>query len=126
MQPMYSDVRDLSTRSIIESVQSNPAGALIYDASAGGAFRPDASATRLVAAVAFVKAAGLENQAAGATLPLSVADASSIPAQWRGFVAVALQKGFLSLDGSSFNPNRPVSRFELAQAMNRIVRIAIQ
>jgi serine protease AprX len=126
MNPVYTDVRDTATRGLVESVQLNPSGRLIYDAANGGAFRPDNSATRLVAAVAFVKAAGLDNQAANAVLPLSVADASQIPAEWRGYVAVALQRGFLTLDGNNFSPNRAVTRFELAQAMNRIVRLSIQ
>ncbi|MDQ3797879.1 MAG: S8 family serine peptidase [Acidobacteriota bacterium] len=128
--PMYSDTRDLTTRSVVESVQSNPSGKLIFDASTGGAFRPDASATRLVAAVAFVKAANLENLAATAVfspddvIPIPN-DANSIPSEWRGYVVVALQKGFLKLDGgNNFNPNRAVNRLELAQAMTRIVRAA--
>jgi serine protease AprX len=123
LNQMFTDVRDLTSRSIIESVQSNPSGRLIFDAPAGGQFRPDHAATKLVAAVAFVKAANLENQAASAVLPLSVTDASAIPTEWRGYVAVALQRGFLTLDpGSRFNPNRSIIRFELANAMNKIVR----
>jgi serine protease AprX len=120
--PMYSDISDLTTRSVVESVQSNPSGKLIFDASNAGAFRPDDSATKLVAAVAFVKAANLENLAATTPFPWAIADANAIPSEWRGYVAVALQKGFIKLDGSYFNPNRPINRLELAQAMNKIVR----
>lgn len=121
--PLYADVSDLPTRSLVESVQSNPSGRLIFDAG-GSAFRPDDAASKLVAAVAFVKAANLENVTATTPFPWAIADVNSIPSEWRGYVAVALQKGFLKLDGNYFNPNRPVNRLELAQAMNRIVQTA--
>src|SRR5688500_1447868 len=55
---MFTDVRDIYSRNLIESLQSNPTGALIVDATAGGRFYPYNSATKLVAAVALVKAAG--------------------------------------------------------------------
>jgi serine protease AprX len=119
--PMYADISDLTTRSVVESVQSNPSGRLIFDA-AGSAFRPDDSASKLIAAVAFVKAANLENLTATTPFPWAIADVNSIPNEWRGYVAVALQKGFLKLDGNNFNPNRPINRLELAQAMNKIVQ----
>jgi serine protease AprX len=120
--PMYSDISDSTTRSVVESVQSNPSGKLIFDAASGNAFRADDAATKLVAAVAFVKAANLENLAATTPFPWAIADAGSIPSEWRGYVAVALQKGFIKLDGNNFNPTRPINRLELAQAMNKIVR----
>ncbi len=56
---MYSDVRDLTTRSAVESVQSNLTGKLILDA-ADGKFYPYNAASKLVLAVAYVKAANLE------------------------------------------------------------------
>ncbi len=121
--PLFTDVRDRTTRNVVEGVQSNPNGRLFVDATAGGRFYPNESATRLVAAIALVKAANLESLAATASLPASVADANSIPAAWRGHVAVALQNGLISLDGNSFNPNRAVTRLELAQAMNAIIRL---
>ncbi|MDQ3131757.1 MAG: S8 family serine peptidase [Acidobacteriota bacterium] len=117
---MFSDVSDFTTRSAVESVQSNPSGKLIFDASNGSAYRPNEATTKLVAAVAFVKAAGLESLASDATLSLTVSDSSSIPAQLKGYVAVALQKGFLTLDGNEFNPNRSLSRLELTKAMVNI------
>ena len=115
--PMYGDVRDLTTRNAVESVQSNAAGKLILDISGGTNFYPYNSASKLVAAVAYVKAANLDNVAAISTLPLNVADAALIPAAWRGYAAVALQKGWVKLDGNSFNPNRAITRMELAQAI---------
>ncbi len=117
---MYSDVKDSYTRSIVESVQSNQSGKLIYDANTGGAFRPDNLTTKLVAAVAFVKAAGYENLASSTFLSTSILDYSQIPAEYRGYVAVAIQKGFIKLDGLYFNLNRPLTRLELAQAINKI------
>jgi serine protease AprX len=110
---LYSDVLDLAGRNAVESVQSNPAGSLIFDAVPGGLFRPDESATRLVAAVALVKAAGLDSLAAASTLPINVTDAGTIPLQYRGYAAVALQKGWLSLSNNKFNPNNSITRLEL-------------
>lgn len=118
---MFTDVRDMSTRNAVESVQTNPDGKLFYDASTGGRFYPDNSSSRLVAAVAFVKAANLDSQATSATLPFTVTDAASIPTEWRGYVAVAIQNGFVTLDGSKFNPNRALTRLELARAVNALL-----
>ena len=118
--PMFADIGDLSTRNAVESVQSDPTGKLFYDAQPGGNFYPDRSTTRLAAAIAFVRAANLENLAATSSLP-GVSDASSIPSQWRGYVAVAIQMGYLTLDGTQFNPDRAVTRIEAATALNLIV-----
>lgn len=113
--PLFVDIKDSTTRNPVESVQSNPNGKLFYDASAGDKFYPNNSVSRLVAAVAFVKAANLDGQAATATLPSTVSDVLSIPSQWRGYVAVALQRGFITLDGNQFNPNRGITRLEIAR-----------
>ncbi len=115
---MYSDVRDVSSRNSVESIQSNPTGALVADAATGGRFHPNSNTTKLIAAIAYVKAAGLESQTASTGLPFTMSDAASIPAQWRGYVAVALQRGFIRLDGNSFNASRSITRIELAQALN--------
>jgi hypothetical protein len=118
---MFTDVRDASSRNAVESTQAFPSGALFYDATTGKRFYPYNGATKLAAAIAFVKAAGLNCQAASASLPLTVSDASSIPAAWRGYVAVALQRGFVSLDGNAFNPSRSLTRIELAKSLNTLV-----
>jgi hypothetical protein len=60
------------------------------------------------------------------TLPVTVTDAAQIPTEWRGYVAVALQKGLLSLDGNSFAPNRALTRIELAQALIESSKISIE
>lgn len=120
---MFTDVRDLYTRNAVESVQSNQTGRLFYDASPGGRFYPYNSVSRIVAAVAFVRAADLETEAATASLPLTVTDAAQIPASLRGHVAVALQKGYLAVDASGrFNPNRPLTRIELAHSLTTLIQ----
>jgi hypothetical protein len=119
--PMFTDVRDDDSRNVVESTQASPSGALFYDATVGKNFYPYNGATKLAAAIAFVKAAGLSSQATCASLPLTVSDASSIPFAWRGYVAVALQRGFISLDGNAFNPSRSLTRVELAKSLNTLV-----
>ena len=119
--PMFIDVRDADSRNAVESAQSFPSGSLFYDATPGGKFSPLNGATKLAAAIAFVKAAGLKSQACSASLPLTVSDTSSIPLAWRGYVAVALQRGFISLDGNAFNPTRSLTRVELATSLNTLV-----
>jgi serine protease AprX len=119
---MFTDVRDTESRNAVESTQAFPCGGpLFYDATTGKRFYPLNGATKLAAAIAFVKAAGLSSQAAYASLPLTVSDASSIPLAWRGYVAVALQRGFISLDGNAFNPSRSLTRLELATSLNTLV-----
>ena len=120
-QPIFTDVRDVSTRSIVESVQIGPSGQLIFDAVPGGRFYPNNNVTRIVAAVAFVRAAGLESSASNASLPLTVVDSLTIPAQYRGYVAVAVKQGFMSLDGNRFNPSRAITRMELSRSTNVLV-----
>lgn len=121
--PMYLDVRDKYGRSIVESVQSGPAGALIFDAEKNGRYRPYDGTSRLVAAVAFVRAAGLESRAATAVLPLTISDAGTIPQQLRGYVAIALQYGFLQPDGDRFNPSRAVTRIEAVRGLAAILNL---
>ena len=124
--PLFSDVRDLTTRGAVESVQNFPGGKLFIDVSTSGEFRPHNTASKLVAAIALVKAANLQSLTSSAILPATVTDAAQIPNEWRGYVAVALQKGFLSLDGNSFAPNSALKRIELAQAMLKLSSSAIQ
>ena len=119
--PMFTDVREVNSRNVVESVQTAVNGGLIFDAAAGARFYPYNASTRLASAIAFVKAAGLDAQAASATLPATVTDAASIPLEWRGYVAVALQQNFLTLDGNAFSPSRSLTRIELAKALNELV-----
>jgi serine protease AprX len=126
-QPRFTDATDKATRIMVESVQSSPCGALFNDASPGGLFRPDDRATRLIAAIALVRAAGMRSQAeslAGASLPLS--DASMIPSSLRGYVKLALDNGLMTADGGIFRPNDAMKRIELAHAMVGMARLATQ
>ena len=85
--------------SFVESAQASPGGALFTDVTKGGRFRPTDGVTRLVAAVALVRAAGLRGEAeAKANTPLAFLDALTIPADLRGYVAVAVSRGFISSD----------------------------
>lgn len=120
--PVYSDVRDMTTRGVVESVQMSPNGKLILDSSNNGKFDRNDAATKLVTAIALVKANNLDSLASVSTLPLTVTDASSIPAAYRGYVAVALQKGWLSLDSNKFNPNNAVTRLEITKAIVALTR----
>lgn len=122
--PLYSDVRDLTTRELVESVQSFPNGKLFVDATTGGSFNPYAPTSRLIAAVALVKAAGFENLVA--STPLTTPDALTIAPEYRGYVAVALKKGLLVTQGANFNATRALTRLELAQAMVRLTQLAVE
>lgn len=119
--PMYFDVRDAATRNAVESVQADASRRMFYDVASGSRFYPHYNASKLVAAVAYVRAANLEHLAATSTLSPTVTDAMSIPADLRGFVAVALDRGFISLDGTKFNAGRSITRLELTLALNRII-----
>jgi serine protease AprX len=126
-QPRYTDATDIATRIMVESVQSAPGGPLFTDASTGGPFRPDDRATRLAAAIALVRAAGLRSEAESkAGISLSVSDAFSIPSNLRGYVWVALNRGLMNSDGGVFRPNDPMKRFELARAMVEMIDLATQ
>lgn len=126
-QPRFADVRDGMTLLAVESAQASPTGALFTDVAFGGNFRPDAAASKLTAAIALVRAAGLRAQAealSGTSLP--VTDANLIPSNLRGYVSVALSQKLLTSDGSLFNPNRALTRAELAHAMAVIMKLATQ
>jgi len=126
-QPRFTDATDKVTRNIVESVQSAPGGPLFLNTAPGGPFRPNDRATRLTAAVALVRAAGLRSQAdslAGTSLPLT--DAASIPSNLRGYVKVALDRGLMTADGNVFRPNDAMKRFELAKGMAGLARLATQ
>ena len=66
-RPTYADVQDATTMNYVESVQAAPGGAFFPDATPGTRFRPNDGVTRLVAAIALVRAAGLEHEAATAS-----------------------------------------------------------
>ena len=124
-QPLYQDVRDSTTRLFVESVQTSPTGPLFVDVSGSG-FRPSDSVTRLTAAIALVRAAGLRSDAeASAGTPLAFLDAASIPSQYRGYVSVAVSQGLLQGD-ALFRPQAALTRAELAHAIAVIERRAVE
>jgi len=116
--PTFRDVRDRTTMLAVESCQHSPRGALFHGTDAGGSFSPHAPADRLAAAVALVRAAGLQAEAeAKANDPLlQLTDAASIPALLRGYVSVAVSHGLLAPDQSAFRPQTPMTRLDLARA----------
>ncbi len=124
--PSFSDVTDLTTRNAVESVQNSPDGNLFFDVTIGGNFNPNQNAGKLVSAVAFVIASDLDTQQnlSTATLPLTVTDAGSIPANLRPYVAIAINNGLIDLDGNKFNKNRPITRLEHAKALVRLKNLA--
>lgn len=116
-EPIHPDVQDRATRLFVESVQTASSGSIFPDAAPGSQFRPYAGVTRIAAAVALVRAAGLRSEAeARAGTPLAFLDATSVPAELRGYVSVAIAEGLLRSD-SLFRPQSPLTRGELAQAM---------
>lgn len=119
--PSFVDVQDTTTMNFAEGAQS-----LFYDAVRGGAFRPDDRATRLVAAVVLVRAAGLRAEAeskAGVFLPYT--DAASIPYELRGYVQVAVTNGLMS-SAQQFNPSGALTRAELARGVSTIIQMNMQ
>ena len=126
--PTYRDVRGAAAMIYVESAQHAPQGALFTDVERGGSFAPNDAASRLTAAVALVRAAGLQAEAEAAqSLPLAtVLDAGSIPSALRGYVRVAIARGLLNTTNSNFRPQAPLTRLELAQAMVAMQKLQTQ
>ena len=122
---MFSDVDDLQMRNAIESSQTNPGGRLFYDVGTSGSFLPNSPVNRLVAAVALVRAAGLEGSVSTASLPPGVTDAASIPVELRGYAAVAIQHGLLKLFRNRFRPSDSLARVDLAIALSKLVGLPL-
>jgi len=124
----YRDVRNSSLMLFVESVQHAPQGALFTDVERGGAFSPNDTVGRLTAAIALVRAAGLQSEAEAAqTLPLTtILDAGMIPAALRGYVRVTISRGLLSTSNAYFRPQAPLTRLELAQAMVAMQKLQTQ
>lgn len=117
-KPSFTDVTDSTTMLFVESAQSAPNGALFTDVTSGGKFRPDDYATRLAAAVALVRAAGLQSEVTAAALrPLGVKDAGEIPMALRGYVLVALDHGLLLAEDGYFKAQSAITRAQLAHSL---------
>ncbi|MDB4868342.1 MAG: S-layer y protein [Cohnella sp.] len=82
----------------------------------------DKPATRLWASVLLVKAMKLEAEAqAKMDTQLPFRDSNEVPAGSVGYVAVAIDKGLVAgYSDNSFQPNKPVSRAELAAILARL------
>lgn len=123
---LFPDVRDLSTRNAVESAQNNPDGKLFYDATTGNNFNPNSNASKLVATVAFVIASDLDTpqNLALSIMPLTCFDTYKIPSQYRPYVALAINKGLIKLDGNKFNPDRSLTRLEMTKALVKLKNLA--
>ncbi|HEX8071544.1 MAG TPA: S8 family serine peptidase [Pyrinomonadaceae bacterium] len=126
-QATYRDARDPLTMLAVESVQRAPGGAFFPDAVGARSFGPDAAVDRVTAAVALVRAAGLQAEAESSSNPLvGILDAPNVPTQWRGYVAVALKRGLLAADNLTFRPQAGLTRLELAHALVVMQQLATQ
>jgi hypothetical protein len=108
----------------VESAQHAPDGALFPGVERGGAFAPDGTVNRLVAAIVLVRAAGLQREAEAAanTSTLFFRDSAEIPDEWRGHVHVAALRGLVPSD-ETFRPGGNFTRAELAQALSVIAKL---
>lgn len=83
--------------------------------------QPESAASRLWVATMLVKALGLEDEALKKmNTKLDFKDANAIPAGSVGYVAVAVEKGIIyGYDNGTFQPNKPVTRAEIAAFLDR-------
>jgi hypothetical protein len=101
----------------VESAQSISNGSIFPDAVPGSPFKPNDGVTRIAAAVALVRAAGLRSEAeARAGTTLAFLDGYTVPSELRGYVSLAVSEGLIHGD-SLFRPQNPLTRAELAQAI---------
>jgi serine protease AprX len=125
-QARYTDVRDLTTRNFVESVQFSSATAFFPD-DGSNRFRPDNFVDRLTAAIVLLRAAGLRSVAeASNSTPLTVLDGAQVPYNLRGYVTVALSRGLLNADNNYFRPQSNLTRAELAHALTVIEQLELQ
>jgi len=96
-------------------------GFLIFD---GASLSPMKPLTRLEAAIMLVKAAGLDAEAkARAGADLEFKDEEKIPAHLRGYIAVAVENGFVNgYEDGTFRPERTLTRAEWAALLDRLDR----
>lgn len=96
-------------------------GFLLFD---GAHLSPMAPLNRLEAAIMLVKAAGLDEEAqARADAALTFTDMKQIPSRLRGYIAIAVEKGFVNgFDDGSFKPMKPLTRAEWAALLDRLDR----
>lgn len=87
----------------------------------GGNVDPKAPALRYWAAMLLVKAAGLDAEAqARMGDPLSFTDAADIPQGYAGYIAVAVDQGFIrGFPDGTVRPNDPITRAQMVALMER-------
>ncbi len=87
---------------------------------AGGVLQPHRAASRLWTVTVLVKAMGLDAQARQrAGEQLGFKDEAAIPAELRGYVAVAMDAGLVAgFPNGTFRPHQPVTRAEMAKMLD--------
>lgn len=86
----------------------------------GKAFQGKKPATRLEATIMLIRALGIEDQAKAMDgSSLTFADKPAIPASLAGYVALAVEKGIITGISNTFQPNKPVTRAEMAAMIDR-------
>jgi serine protease AprX len=112
----------------IETVSGARARRVLIDPLGMSAFVTAAYVTRLDFAVSLVRGAGLEDEAeARAGESLGLVDEDKVPAELRGFVAVALERGLIdtmSADGGAlFDPKGKIQRVSAARFLLRVLEL---
>jgi len=86
----------------------------------GKAFQGLKPATRLEVTVMIIRALGLEDQAKATDgSSLTFTDKAAIPSSLLGYVALAVDKGIITGINGAFQPNKPVTRAEMAAILDR-------
>jgi serine protease AprX len=98
----------------VESVANSPNGNLLN--LSGGPFQPKAKITRLTAAIAYVKALGLANQALTAQNP-GLSDWNLLPPETRGYASLAVQLGIIKPVDGAFGASKTITLSELAEQL---------
>ncbi|MDB4895882.1 MAG: putative S-layer associated protein [Firmicutes bacterium] len=113
-----ADIPEWGRKAILAGLRE---GFVVFD---GASLSPMKALTRLEAAIMMVKAAGLDAQAqarAGASLDFK--DADKIPARLRGYVAIAVESGFVTgYEDGTFQPGQILTRAEWAALLDRLDR----
>lgn len=97
-----------------------------------GTFQPNKPVTRAEAVAMVLKATGLAEEAnrkvsesVYGTVGLPFKDAKSIPNWAKGFLTVAVEKGYLTEDQvGNFQPNKPATRIWVAKLLVRALKVA--
>ncbi|HKQ96253.1 MAG TPA: S8 family serine peptidase [Candidatus Polarisedimenticolia bacterium] len=110
----------------VETAAGDRAAAVLIDPKPNGQFASGQPIDRLAFAVSMVRAAGLAGEAdarAGETIGLC--DDLSVPLPWRGYAAVALERGLIdtvtSKSGICFAPSGTVPRLNAARFLLRLL-----